>query len=115
MAHQSPAVQERATALAQHTGWARRATIAFHTPPRQERRVTQGVTGLDHIQNILLWTSWIVSVALIAYCTWRTAVVGQEAINWVALVIRILVVGSIGWVVETLIGLRLMPWRFLEV
>jgi len=114
MAHQSPALPERATALDQHTGWARRVIIAFHTLPCQERRATQGVTGLDHIRDVMLWTCWIVAVTLITYFTWRATVVGQEAIDWVALVIRMLVVGSIGLVVETLIEMRLMPWRFLE-
>jgi hypothetical protein len=113
-AQQSVTPQERSNALVRHTGRAQRAITAFHTPASDEHMAHQGVMGLDRIRHAVLWTCWIVTVALITYFTWRAAVVRPEAIDWVALMIRMLVVGSIGLVVETLIEMRLMPWRFLE-
>jgi hypothetical protein len=62
----------------------------------------------------LLWVVAIITVVAVVYSTVRAVVPSSLAINWIRLTIRLLLLGSIGWLIETYIEIRLMPWRFLD-
>jgi hypothetical protein len=62
----------------------------------------------------VLWLCWIVTLAVVAYVKLRAALMDGLLIDWMALAIRLVLLGCICWVVETLIEIRLMPWRFMD-
>jgi hypothetical protein len=61
-----------------------------------------------------MWLCWIVTVAVVAYVKLHAALIDGLLIDWMALMIRLVLLGCIAWVVETFIEMRLMPWRFMD-
>ena len=112
--YQSPAPKERSNALERLPGPPRHVIAVPDDLLPLEHTAQQGATRADGILHALLWIGSVVMVALITYLTWPAVVASRQTIDWVALAIRLLMVGSIGLVVETLIEMRLLPWRFLK-
>jgi hypothetical protein len=53
-------------------------------------------------------------VAIVAYVKLRAALIDGLLIDWMALVIRLVLLGSIGWIIETFIEIHMMPSRFMD-
>ena len=80
----------------------------------ERARDTPAGQRFDRVLYAVVWLCWIVMVAVVAYVKLRAAVMDGVLIDWMALVIRLVLLGCIGWVVETVIEMQLMPWRFMD-
>ncbi len=111
---QSPVSQDYDGSRGPRTVWARHAFTVCHAPAQQEQAAPDEATWPDRIFQAVLWLCVIVTVAVITYSWVRSVIIGQYAVDWVALVIRLVLVGSLVLIVETLIEIHVMPWRFLD-
>jgi hypothetical protein len=98
------------------------SAASTHQPPVLGERTTGAPRPVTPYQSssanqillALLWLCWIVTATVVVSIKVQAALTGPLVIDWVALAIRLLLLGSIGWLVATLIEMRLMPWRFVE-
>jgi hypothetical protein len=72
------------------------------------------VSRIARLLHRLRWAVAIVTVAAVVYITVRAVLPSSLVIDWVGLTIRLVLLGCIGWLIETYIEIRLTPWRFLD-
>ena len=63
---------------------------------------------------IILWSLWTLAVVGTAFWHWRSAIVAQQPVNMLGLVIYSGLTGLVGMLVLTLVELWLEPLRFLD-
>jgi hypothetical protein len=87
-----------------------------HQLPGLGERANDAPAGqrFDRVVYTVLWLCWIVMVAIVAYVKLRAALIDGLLIDWTALVIRLVLLGSIGWIIETFIEISMMPSRFMD-
>ncbi len=64
--------------------------------------------------QFILWGLWTAAVVGRSYLFVRAALLVEEKVDLIGLVIHSMLVGVTGMVVITVIEMRLEPWRFLD-
>ena len=68
----------------------------------------------DRSLQVILWSLWTLAVAATAFWNWRLAIVAQQPVNMLSLVIYSTLAGLLGMLAITLVELWLEPLRFLD-
>ena len=73
-----------------------------------------GSVGRDGLFHLSLWGLWLLSIAAGGFLYWRDAIATQQAADPIGLVMRMVLVGTIGLIVKTVVEMRFNPEDFTD-
>ena len=74
----------------------------------------QGSVGRDGLFHLSLWSLWLLSIAAGGFLYWRDAITTQQAADPIGLVMRMVLIGTVGLIVKTVVELRLNPENYID-